>query len=136
MPDQLETRSARYERQETLMPPHVSEPTPFLVWEGLKISIGQAVTLVFGFFLWWIAASMTNGVLPLHGLFGWLIWAWLPVAAIALAFLRRDGVTLEKYLADKLAHRISAGVYIPRDEAMAEHGELYELVLREDEEWR
>lgn len=111
----------------TKMPIYVEEETPFISVSEFKASLRQMLTVIFGGLLWYLAAKATVALplLPFTMTFALIIWGWLPIGAILLAFGRRKGMPMEKYLADRISHALSARVYVPMDDS-AELGSIHE----------
>jgi hypothetical protein len=63
--------------------------------------------------------------LPFTMMFALIIWGWIPIGAGVLAFGHRRGMPMEKYIADRISHALSARVYVPMDDT-AEHGAIDE----------
>lgn len=121
----------RYQTR-TKMPTHVEDETPFIVWQELKLSLRQVLTLFLGLVIWYMAVKVTTTILPfLSGIFAYLMWSWIVIGAFALAFLKRHGMPMEQYLASKIAHSVSPQYYVPMDEA-AEHGSIDETFWEDE----
>jgi hypothetical protein len=121
----------QYYGQRTKMPTYVESEPPFIVWQELKISLRQVLTLFFGLVIWYIFAKVTVGILPFSTVFGFLIWGWVPLGAGLLAFGKKKGMPLEQYIADSIMHRVSPQLYVPMDDAY-QHGSVDETLWEDD----
>lgn len=111
----------------TKMPIYVGEDPPFISWAELKVNIHQLLTVIISLVLWYLAGTMTTSIpfLPFTMTFALIIWGWIPIGAVVLAFGHRKGMPLEKYIADRIHHALTARVYVPMDDS-AEHGAIDE----------
>jgi hypothetical protein len=129
MPEMLEAQ----DDSRTRIPMHVDEDPPMINWDFVRVTLRQMLYVMMGAFGWYILAHIINGILGLPGIFGFIATIWIPVSAFALAFGKRHGIPMERYLADKIIHRTGAQIYVPRDEDAHDFGAIDEYDWDEDE---
>lgn len=111
MPETQEETSIR-----TKLPTELDEEQPFLSIAEVKLSLRQMLTLVIGFASWMTAAAVTGSILSISPVFAGLIWSWIVIVAIFFTFAKKDGLTYEEYLAQRLVFLISDRKFVLKDD--------------------
>ena len=82
----------------------------------LHMSIRQLVTVLIGFFVWFVVSTFTSGVLGVNSLWTMLFFSWIFMSGIALALVKIDGKKLDEYLGEKLKFEFGPKTYILKEE--------------------
>lgn len=82
----------------------------------LHMSIRQLVTVIVGFFVWFVVSTFTSSLLGINSLLTMLFFSWIFMAGIALAMVKIDGRKLDEYLGEKLKFELSPKTYILQGE--------------------
>lgn len=95
------------------IPASLNDEDVFLSWGPVRMSMRQVVTILAGLFGWIGIAKYF--VMPLLGfslIFSMVACAWLPILAIAFAFVKVRQRPLENWLGDKISFHWSARTFI------------------------
>lgn len=115
--------------ERTRIPMHVESEDPFLSVAELKVSLRQMLTLFMSLIPWWIAAKITVAFLPVGFMFAGILWSWVILGGVLLAFKKKDGVPYEQYLSERIVFAISTRHFIARDPSASKRDRI------EDADW-
>ena len=90
------------------------EDTFIPLWE-FNISMRQSLTVMLGLIAYGFLYKFTTFVLPVSPGFALVIWSWVVIATLALAFLPKDGAPLEEYISSNLQFMMSDRKFILMD---------------------
>lgn len=118
------------EDQRTRLPIFIEQENPFLsVWE-LKVSLRQSLMVMFTFMAWFLLKTLLCAFLPIAPLFGFLLFIWLPLGGLFLAFKKKNGRPYEEHIANWLIFKTSDNDWINIDPD-AEYGNISDVDWRE-----
>jgi hypothetical protein len=136
MPEQ-QTDDREY-RSATPMPAYVAQEDPLFVWQGFHASLRQMTTVLVGGLSWWMISQLTSWILPISMLFCMVLWIWLLIAALLLAFGKKQGMSLERYLGYWLTYKLMPQSYVPKgtqlDEQMQAEDASFRFIDDEDDD--
>jgi len=114
--------------RKTRIPTSLDEEDPFLSLSMLKLSLRQMLTILLSGMVWIILVKLTTFIVPISNIFGALIWSWVLIGGLFLAFWKKDGRPYEEYLSHKIVFMISSKTFIQKD-PNAKYGSV------EDADW-
>jgi len=101
----------------TRLPIEIPSEDPFFQWERFQFGLRQVLTIMFGFFVWYLVWKGVTGILPLSSLLAGILLSPIAIGGIVLALVQRDGVPLEEYLTRRLEFMVSNHHYILREDS-------------------
>jgi hypothetical protein len=90
------------------------EDTFIPLWE-FSISLRQVLTVLSGAAVFFVLFQLSTALLPLPGLLAAVIWSWVIIGALALAFVPKNGAPLEEHLTAKMQFLLSERHYVLMD---------------------
>jgi len=90
------------------------EDTFIPLWE-YNISLRQTLTALGGIASYAFLIKLTSLILPISTVFAMILWSWVIIASLALAFIPKDGAPLEEYLSAKMQFLLSERKFILMD---------------------
>lgn len=99
----------------TKLPTELDQEDPLIIIAEFRMSLRQVLTLAMGLALFMIAWNVTGMIIPFASIFGALVWSWIPLGAIFLTFVKKDGEPYEEYLSQKLEFWLSDRNFINID---------------------
>lgn len=125
-------------RAATPMPAYVAQEDPLFVWQGFHASLRQMTTVLVGGLSWWMLSSITGWILPISTLFCMVLWIWVLIGSILLAFGKKQGMPLERYLGYWLTYKLMPQSYVPRgtqlDDQLQAEDASFRFIDDEDED--
>lgn len=96
----------------TRLPTEMDDEDPFVQVGETTFSLRQLLTLMIAFGLWIACAKLFGMVLPISPAFIFVFFLWIPISGLLLAFVSKDGVSLEEYLNRRLVFMFSQRHFI------------------------
>lgn len=90
------------------------EDTFIPLWE-FSISLRQILTVLVGGALFFALFQLSTSLLPIPALLAVLLWSWVIIGALALAFIPKNGAPLEEHLTSKMQFLLSERHYVLMD---------------------
>lgn len=113
------------------IPSDLNEEDVFFSLGPIKMSIRQLLILFGGAIVWYIVSEYFLGALGINMLFALIATVWIPLGALAFAFMKIAGRPLDVWIAEKLAFTFGARTYVMKD---PEAGRGIEARLDKDED--
>jgi hypothetical protein len=83
------------------------EEDPFLSLSVLRLSLRQLLVIVLSGVVWVFCLKTTVTIAPISNILSGLIWSWIVLFGVVLAFRQKDGRPYEEYLAQRVIFIIS-----------------------------
>lgn len=99
----------------TKLPTELDQEDPLIIIAEFRMSLRQTLTLAMGLVVFFICWNVTGMLIPFAGIFGALIWSWIPLGTLVLTFFKKDGEPYEEYLSQKLEFFLSDRNFINID---------------------
>ena len=70
----------------TRLPIEIPSEDPFFQWERFQFGLRQVLTIMFGFFVWYLVWKGLTGILPLSSLLAGILLSPIAIGAPVLSF--------------------------------------------------